>query len=45
MADGVVNLDGAVLSVRDDARHLVRSVASAFDAYIGTSGPVYSRAV
>ena len=44
-ADGVVNLDGAVLSVRDDARHLVRSVASAFDAYIGTSGPVYSRAV
>lgn len=44
-ADDVVNLDGAVLSVRDDARHLVRSVASAFDAYIGTSGPVYSRAV
>lgn len=44
-ADGVVNLDGAVLSVRDDARHLVRSVASAFDAYIGTSGPIYSRAV
>jgi oxygen-independent coproporphyrinogen-3 oxidase len=44
-ADGVVNLDGAVLSVRDDARHLVRSVASAFDAYIGTSGPVYSRAI
>jgi oxygen-independent coproporphyrinogen-3 oxidase len=45
MADGVVDLEGAVLSVRDDARHLVRSVASAFDAYIGTSGPVYSRAV
>lgn len=44
-ADGVVSLDGAVLLVRDDARHLVRSVASAFDAYIGTSGPVYSRAV
>lgn len=44
-ADGVVNLDGAVLSVRDDARHLVRSVAAAFDAYLGTSGPVYSRAV
>jgi oxygen-independent coproporphyrinogen-3 oxidase len=45
MVDGVVHLDGAVLSVRDDARHLVRSVASAFDAYIGTSGPVYSRAI
>jgi len=45
MADGIVDLEGAVLSVRDDARHLVRSVAYAFDAYIGTSGPVYSRAV
>lgn len=44
-ADGVVHLQGSVLSVADDARHLVRSVASAFDAYIGTSGPVYSRAV
>jgi oxygen-independent coproporphyrinogen-3 oxidase len=45
IADGVVHLEGHVLSVTDDARHLVRSVASAFDAYIGTSGPVYSRAV
>lgn len=45
IADGVVHLEGHVLSVTNNARHLVRSVASAFDAYIGTSGPVYSRAV
>lgn len=44
-ADGVVHLEGPVLTIADDARYLVRSVASAFDAYIGTSGPVYSRAV
>jgi oxygen-independent coproporphyrinogen-3 oxidase len=43
--DGIVRLEGTVLSVTDDARHLVRSVASAFDAYMGASGPVYSRAV
>lgn len=45
IADGVVQLQGSVLSVTNDARYLVRSVASAFDAYIGTSGPIYSRAV
>lgn len=45
LADGVVHLDGSVLSVEDDARHLVRSVAAAFDAYLGAPGPVYSRAV
>lgn len=44
-ADGIVRLEGPVLSVMDDGRHLVRSVASVFDAYIGASGPVYSRAV
>lgn len=43
--DGVACLEGPVLSVKDDARHLVRSVASAFDAHLGPSGPVYSRAV
>ncbi|MCB1414320.1 MAG: oxygen-independent coproporphyrinogen III oxidase [Xanthobacteraceae bacterium] len=45
IADGVVRLEGAILAVEDDARHLVRSVAAAFDAYLGTPGPVYSRAV
>lgn len=45
ITDGVVRLEGPVLSVTDDTRHLVRSVASAFDAYLGTSGPIYSRAV
>ena len=45
LADGIVRLDGSVLSVADDARHLVRSVAAAFDAYLGAPGPVYSRAV
>ena len=45
MADGIAHLDGNALSVSDDAHHLVRSVASTFDAYLGAAGPVYSRAV
>jgi len=44
-ADGIVRLEGEMLSVAQETRYLVRSVASAFDAYLGTSGPVYSRAV
>ena len=43
--DGIVRLDGQVLSVNDDMRFLVRSVASAFDAYLGASGRTHSRAV
>lgn len=43
--DGIVRLDGTVLSVNDDTRFLVRSVASAFDAYLGMSGRSHSRAV
>ncbi|WP_454003043.1 oxygen-independent coproporphyrinogen III oxidase [Afipia felis] len=43
--DGIARLNGPVLSVTEEARHLVRSVASAFDAHLGVSGPVYSRAV
>ncbi|MBJ6125567.1 oxygen-independent coproporphyrinogen III oxidase [Microvirga splendida] len=43
--DGVIRLDGSVLSVNDDTRFLVRSVASAFDAYLGQSGRTHSRAV
>jgi len=43
--DGIIRLDGNVLSVNDDTRFLVRSVASAFDAYLGQSGRTHSRAV
>lgn len=43
--DGVIRLDGNVLSVNDNTRFLVRSVASAFDAYLGQSGRSHSRAV
>lgn len=45
IADGIVRREGYVLSVADDTRHLVRSVAAAFDAYLAVPGPVYSRAV
>ena len=44
-ADGVIQLDGLLVLVADEARYLVRNVASAFDAYIGGSGRTYSRAV
>jgi oxygen-independent coproporphyrinogen-3 oxidase len=42
---GIIRLKGNVLSVNDDTRFLVRSVASAFDAYLGQSGRTHSRAV
>ena len=45
IADGIVQIDGSMLSVANDARHLVRSAAAAFDAYLGAPGPVFSRAV
>jgi hypothetical protein len=34
-----------VVSVPDQARALTRYAASAFDAYLGSSGRAYSRAV
>jgi oxygen-independent coproporphyrinogen-3 oxidase len=43
--DGIIRLEGTVLSVNEDTRFLVRSVASAFDAYLGDSGRTHSRAV
>ncbi|MGB3867799.1 MAG: coproporphyrinogen III oxidase, partial [Xanthobacteraceae bacterium] len=43
--DGIVRLDGARVEVADDARLLVRSVASAFDAHLRQSNRTYSRAV
>jgi oxygen-independent coproporphyrinogen-3 oxidase len=43
--DGIIRLKDNVLSVSDDTRFLVRTVASAFDAYLGASGRTHSRAV
>ncbi len=43
--DGVVRLDGSVVSVPDEARLLVRSAASAFDNWLGRSPRTHSRAV
>lgn len=43
--DGFVRIEGAVVSIPDEARMLVRYAASAFDAYLGSSGRPYSRAV
>lgn len=44
-ADGLIRFDGARLTVVDEARDLVRVVASAFDAHLGQSGRAHSRAV
>ncbi|AWN39565.1 oxygen-independent coproporphyrinogen III oxidase [Methylobacterium durans] len=44
-ADGLVRIKGNVVSVPREARPFVRSVAAAFDAYLGTSGRTHSRAV
>jgi oxygen-independent coproporphyrinogen-3 oxidase len=43
--DGVIRFDGAVLRVAEEARFLVRSVASAFDAHLGASRRTHSPAV
>lgn len=43
--DGIIRLDQNILSVNDNTRFLVRTVASAFDAYLGASGRTHSRAV
>ena len=43
--DGVVELDGTQLSVSDQSRFLVRSVAAAFDAHLDASKQLHSRAV
>jgi len=42
---GVVALDGCSLAVSEDSRFLVRSVAAAFDAHLGGSSRLHSRAV
>lgn len=43
--DGIVRLDGPRVVVADHARLLVRTVASAFDAYLTQSDRTFSRAV
>jgi oxygen-independent coproporphyrinogen-3 oxidase len=43
--DGIIRLKDNVVSVNDDTRFLVRTVASAFDAYLGASGRTHSRAI
>lgn len=44
LADGLVRREGDRLVVADEARDLVRTVAASFDAYLGTSAAVHSRA-
>lgn len=43
-ADGLVRWDGGLLVVPAEARTFVRNVAAAFDAHLGTSAAVHSRA-
>jgi oxygen-independent coproporphyrinogen-3 oxidase len=45
LSDGVVELNGAALTVPESARLLLRSVAAAFDAHLDTSKQLHSRAV
>ena len=45
ISDGVIELDGASLAVKDQSRFLVRSVAAAFDAHLDRSNGLHSRAV
>jgi oxygen-independent coproporphyrinogen III oxidase len=44
-ADGVIAREGAEIRMRSDSRALVRAVAAAFDAHLGSVGTVHSRAV
>ena len=45
ISDGIVKVDGTALSVADDSRFLVRSVAAAFDAHLVGSAQRHRRAV
>lgn len=44
-ADGLVKLDGDILTVPEEARPLMRSIACVFDAYLATGKAKHSRAV
>jgi oxygen-independent coproporphyrinogen III oxidase len=45
ISDGVVQFDGTSLSLAEDSRFLVRSLAAAFDTYLDGSQQLHSRAV
>ena len=45
IADGLVEREGAAISVKSHARPLVRSIAAAFDAHLAPSAGRYSSAV
>jgi oxygen-independent coproporphyrinogen III oxidase len=45
VSDGVIELNGASLAVKENSRFLVRSVAAAFDAHLDASKQLHSRAV
>jgi oxygen-independent coproporphyrinogen-3 oxidase len=45
VSDGVVEINGASLAVKENSRFLVRSVAAAFDAHLDASKQLHSRAV
>ncbi|THD71863.1 MAG: oxygen-independent coproporphyrinogen III oxidase [Bradyrhizobium sp.] len=45
VSDGVVAMKNGKLKVENDSRFLVRTVASTFDAHIGRSAAIHSRAV
>jgi oxygen-independent coproporphyrinogen-3 oxidase len=44
-SDSIIDIDGDRIRISARSRILVRSVASAFDAYLGTAGRAYSRAI
>lgn len=44
-ADGLIELDGTRIRVRDDVHALVRSVAALFDAYLDPAGLRHSKAI
>ncbi|MDL2403871.1 oxygen-independent coproporphyrinogen III oxidase [Rhizobium mayense] len=43
-ADGVIEIGGGKLAVRQESRFMIRAVAAAFDAYLGMSGRTHSKA-
>jgi oxygen-independent coproporphyrinogen-3 oxidase len=44
-ADGIIHIEGNLVRVAANSRFLVRTVASAFDAYLNSNGRAYSQAV
>ncbi|MGB8276178.1 MAG: oxygen-independent coproporphyrinogen III oxidase [Alphaproteobacteria bacterium] len=45
VADGLVAIDGRTVRIKEEGRPLVRSVAAAFDAYLGQGEARHSKAV